>query len=121
MVEESLRDGGAVVDDSRRELGVVLSYLVGRQLRAGELIEALGVSRSAYYAARDEGRLVTADNLLKLAKTLRLNPVDLMLRFGLITPESVRQSADRLGPAGATPAGRPSISQLQPLPDVPPI
>ena len=106
------------MDDSQRELGVVLSYLVGRRLRAGEIIEAMGVSRSAYYAARDEGRLITADHLLKLANALRLNPVDLMLRFGLITVDAVRQSAHGLDPADSD---RRGIGRLEPLPDVPPI
>ena len=50
-----------MVDDRHRELGAVLSYLVGRQLRTNEIVSALGVSRSAYYLARDEGRLASAD------------------------------------------------------------
>lgn len=108
--------------DSQRELGVVLSYLVGRQLRTTEIIKALGVSRSAYYAARDEGRLVTADHLLNLANALQLNPVSLMLRFGLVSTDAVRECADELGPeTSAAQPGRVRVRDLRPLPHVPPV
>lgn len=78
-----------MIDDRSRDLGSVLSYLVGRQLRANEIITALGVSRSAYYVQREEGRLVTADNLLRLAAALNLNPVDLLLRYSMVSREAV--------------------------------
>lgn len=111
-----------MIDDSQRELGVVLSYLVGRQLRSAELIEALGISRSAYYVAREEGRLVTADHLLNLANALKLNPVSLMLRFGLFSSDAVRECARELDPDAPTgQPGRSSIRELRPLPHVPPI
>lgn len=108
-----------MVDDRHRELGAVLSYLVGRQLRAGEIVEALGVSRSAYYLARDEGRLVTADNLIRLGTALGLNPVDLMVRYGLVSENAVLDCARDLEPAGAE--SRRRGSRLQPRPDVPPV
>jgi hypothetical protein len=111
-----------MVDDRHRELGAVLSYLVGRQLRAAEIVEALGVSRSAYYLARDEGRLVTADNLIRLANALGLNPVDLMLRYGLISETAILECASDLEPA--EPAARESRrrgARLQPRLDVPPV
>lgn len=108
-------------DDRHRELGAVLSYLVGRQLRAGEIVEALGVSRSAYYLARDEGRLVTADNLIRLAAALKLNPVDLMLRYGLVSPDSVLECADGLSAADSRTPRRSRSRRLEPRPDAPPI
>lgn len=107
-----------MVDDRHRELGAVLSYLVGRQLRAGEIVEALGVSRSAYYLARDEGRLVTADNLIRLAAALGLNPIDLMLRYGLVSEDAVRECARDLEPAVTKPR---RTRRLEPRPDAPPI
>lgn len=111
-----------MVDDRHRELGAVLSYLVGRQLRAGEIVEALGVSRSAYYLARDEGRLVTADNLLRLAKALELNPIDLMLRYGLVSESAVLECAQDLEPsAPVRKESRPRARRLQPRLDAPPI
>jgi hypothetical protein len=97
----SLRRPAVVSGDRHSEDRVhPLSYLVGRQLRAAEIVEALGVSRSAYYLARDEGRLVTADNLIRPGTTLRLNPVDLMLRYGLISETSVLECAREFEPAG---------------------
>lgn len=108
-----------MVDDRHRELGAVLSYLVGRQLRAAEIVEALGVSRSAYYLARDEGRLVTADNLIRLGNALGLNPVDLMLRYGLISENSVLECAHDLEPTARETRRRGT--RLQPRLDVPPV
>jgi DNA-binding Xre family transcriptional regulator len=108
-----------MVDDRHRELGAVLSYLVGRQLRAGEIVEALGVSRSAYYLARDEGRLVTADNLIRLGTALGLNPVDLMVRYGLVSENAVLDCAQDLEPASTE--SRRRGSRLRPRSDVPPV
>lgn len=113
-----------MIDDRHRELGAVLSYLVGRQLRASELIEALGVSRSAYYVQRDEGRLVTADNLLRLAVALDLNPVDLLLRYGMISQEAVIESAHELQGSAPLPQRasrlRSRPKRLRPRLDAPP-
>jgi len=66
-------------------LVATLSELSGRRLRASEVVAALGLSNSAYYSQREEGRLLSADNLLKLADALDINPVELLLRYGLIT------------------------------------
>jgi hypothetical protein len=113
---------GDMADDRHRELSAVLSYLVGRQLRTNEIVSALGVSRSAYYLARDEGRLASADNLLRLAKGFGLNPVDLLLRYGLLSPDDVINCADEL--RGAQPARdqrAPRLSGLKPRLDAPPI
>lgn len=107
-----------MADDRHRELGAVLSYLVGRQLRPGEIIEALGLSRSAYYLARDEGRLVTGDNLLRVASALSLNPVDLMVRYGLVSADAVAECAREL--ESVRPA-RKGSHRLRPRPYAPPI
>lgn len=109
-----------VIDDRQRELSTVLSYLIGRPLRAVELAKALGISRSSYYAARDEGRLITADNLLRLADALDLNPVDLLVRYGLLSHEAV---TDYIGAGtAAAPAAKPARTpRLQPRMDLPPL
>ncbi len=70
---------------------MVLPYLVGRPLVATEVYEAFGYRKSAYYKAAHEGRLVSANNLIKVAKYFGLNPIDLQVRFGLIEPESVTE------------------------------
>ena len=82
-----------MIDDRDRDLGTVLSYLVGRPVRTVELAKALGVARSSYYAARDDERLITADNLLRLAGVFGLNPVDLLVRYGLVSHDAAVEYA----------------------------
>jgi hypothetical protein len=79
------------MDDRDKDPAVVLPYLVGRALAATEVYEALGYRKSAYYKAAREGRLISADNLIKAAKYFGLNPIDLQVRFGLIEPEAVTE------------------------------
>lgn len=109
------------IDDSDRELSVVLSYLIGRQLRTAEIVSALGLSRSAYYLQRDEGRLITADNLLRLAAALDINPVDLLVRYGLVDREAVTEFSSTQNGAPAPPTKRAKKSRLQPRLDLPPV
>lgn len=106
-----------MIDDRHRDLDTVLSYLVGRRLRALELAQALGISRSSYYAARDERRLITADNLLKLADALNLNPVDLLVRYGLLNDDAITEYTG----AQQYPPPRPRGPRLQPRLDLPPL
>jgi DNA-binding Xre family transcriptional regulator len=110
-----------VIDDSNRELSVVLSYLLGRQLRTAEIVSALELSRSAYYLQRDEGRLITADNLLRLAAALDINPVDLLVRYGLVSPDAVTEYSATQNGAPAPPTKQAKKSRLQPRLDLPPI
>ncbi|OBI49859.1 hypothetical protein A5707_15945 [Mycobacterium kyorinense] len=102
------------MDDSAKDPAIVLPYLVGRPLAATEVYEAFGYRKSAYYKAAREGRLVTADNLIKAAKYFGLNPVELQVRYGLIEPESVAEfveSERRL----------PRMRELYPDPNRPPV
>lgn len=92
----------------------MLPYLVGRPLAATEVYEAFGYRKSAYYKAVREGRLVTADSLLKAAKYLRLNPVDLLVRFGLIQHETVIEYL-------ASTRALPKLRDLHPDPGKPPV
>ena len=109
-----------VIDDRDRDLGTVLSYLVGRPVRTVELAKALGVARSSYYAARDEDRLITADNLLRLADVFGLNPVDLLVRYGLVSHEAAAEYARDAGVAPAKP-GTADTAGLRPRMDLPPL
>jgi hypothetical protein len=102
------------MDDSDKDPAVVLPYLVGRPLAATEVYEAFGYRKSAYYKAVREGRLVTADSLLKAAKYLRLNPIDLLVRFGLIQHETVTEYL-------ATTRAQPKLRDLRPAPGKPPV
>ena len=109
-----------VIDDRDRDLGTVLSYLVGRPVRTVELAKALGVARSSYYAARDEKRLITADNLLRLADVFGINPVDLLVRYGLVSHNAAVEYAQAAGAVPAT-AGTADPAGLRPRMDLPPL
>ncbi|MDI3315150.1 MAG: hypothetical protein QJR12_13035 [Mycobacterium sp.] len=102
------------MDDREKDPTVVLPYLVGRPLAATEVYQAFGYRKSAYYKAVREGRLITADNLIRAAEYFGLNPVDLQVRYGLIphravidylksAPDRARSrdlAADSAGPSG---------------------
>lgn len=105
------------------DLTSVLSTLTGRRVRIGEIITALNVGRSTYYEQRDEGRLLSADNLLRLAAEWDLNPVELMMHCGLIDPAAVTDLAARLDtePAAAGASRTPRRKRFQLRPDAPPL
>ncbi|QFG09431.1 transcriptional repressor [Mycobacterium phage Yuna] len=109
------------MDDSGKSLSAVLGYLVGRPLKLREILEALQMSRSRYYVQIDEGKLASADNLVRAANNLQINEVDLLLRFGVVSPEAVIEVADALRsgaiqapPTVEAPARRPrrKVSEL---------
>ncbi|UVD40901.1 immunity repressor [Mycobacterium phage Kashi_VT1] len=85
-------------DDTNKSLAAVLSYLVGRQLKLRELLEALQMSRTRYYNQAEEGRLITADNPIRAARNLGINEVDLLARYNLISDDSIREYAEGLAP-----------------------
>src|SRR6201996_62772 len=101
------------MDDSDKDPAVVLPYLVGRPLAATEVYEDVGYRKSAYYKAVREGRLVTADNLIRAGKYLGLNPIDLLVRFGLIQVEAVTDYV-------ASVRALPRLRDLRPDPSKPP-
>lgn len=92
--------------------------MTGRRVRIGEIIAALNVGRSTYYEQRDEGRLISADNLLRLAAEMDLNPVELLLHCGLVSVESVAECKASTVPDAAT-ARR--ARRFRRLPDAPPL
>jgi hypothetical protein len=75
--------------DTEKDPAVVIMFLVGRQLRAAEIHAAFGLSRSGYRKAQEEKRLITADNVLRVAGYFNLNPIELLTRFDLVSPEAV--------------------------------
>lgn len=105
------------------ELPAVLSSLTERRVRIGEIIAALDLGRSTYYEQRDEGRLVSADNMLRLASAMDLNPVELLLRCGLIDESAVVDCAGRIGATNtaATPAANTRTRRFRRRSDAPPL
>jgi hypothetical protein len=84
-----------VTTDDSKQLDAVLSYLVGRRL-SREVCAALEMPRSTYYEQRDQGRLINADNLITAAGNLDLNPVDLLVRYGLIPASAAVEYAEEI-------------------------
>jgi hypothetical protein len=83
-------------DGTTKQLDAVLGYLVGRRLSTREVCAALELSRSTYYEQRDQGRLISADNLITAARNLNLNPVDLLVRYGLIPASAAIEYAEAI-------------------------
>ncbi|AWH13656.1 immunity repressor [Mycobacterium phage AlishaPH] len=98
-------------DDANKSLAAVLSYLVGRQLKLRELLEALQMSRSRYYNQQEEGRPITADNLIRAARNLEINEVDLLARYNLISDDAIREYAEGLAPGPAHPQTLRAVGQ----------
>ena len=103
------------------DLTEVLSMLTARRVRIGEIIAALKVGRSTYYEQRDEGRLVSADNLLRLAAEMNLNPVELLLHCGLISRQAVADCAAKMDGPGTAEGSAARSRRFQRRPDAPPL
>lgn len=105
------------MDDRYKDPSVVLPYLVGRPLPATEVYEAFGYRKSAYYKAAHEGRLITADNLIRVADYFGLNPIDLQIRYGLIKPDAVTAYVE----SAASAPEIPDLADLRPAATTPPL
>src|SRR5690625_808935 len=105
------------MDDREKDPSVVLPYLVGRPLPATEVYEAFGYRKSAYYKAAHEGRLITADNLIRVAAHFGLNAVDLLVRYGLITAAALAAYVDSTQPKPSL----PRLADLHPIASRPPL
>lgn len=125
-------DYASLMTDSRdagRALDTVLSYLANRRVTAKEIAKVLGISRSAYYQQRDEDRLITADNLIRAARGLGINEVDLLIRYGLVSQEAAIEYVEALREAQAEAAAldpklntrRDDDDELRHRPDTPPL
>ena len=100
------------MEDRDKDPAVVLPYLVGRPLGATEVYEAFGYRKSAYYKAAHEGRLVSADNLIRVAEYFGLNAVDLLVRFGLLQIDTVTEYVESASPT-------PRLRELRADPEKP--
>jgi transcriptional regulator with XRE-family HTH domain len=82
-------------DENGRSLESVLTYLLDG-VSAQDIAAALGVSHATYYRRKREDSYPDAEELRAIARHFDLNPVDLMVRFGLVT-------ADEAGWGGGSP------------------
>ena len=83
------------MSDNRKDLDAVLIGMAGRRLTVGEVIEALEMSSTTYYQQRTENRLITAENLIKAARNLGLNEIELLVGYGLIKPAAIEEYVER--------------------------
>lgn len=86
-----------------RELDVVLSYLTGRRLTSREIYTTLGIPKATFYAQRDEGRLISAPSLIKIARAFHVNPVVLLVEYGHITADDVARYTEESHPPQSIP------------------
>jgi len=75
-----------------RDLEVLLSFLLNKQLKSSEVIVALGISRSAYYDQKQRGELTTPTNLVAAAQYFGLNPLDLLCAYQYVSAADIEQS-----------------------------
>jgi hypothetical protein len=73
-------------DENGRSLESVLTYMLDG-VNAQDIAAALGVSHATYYRRKREDSYPDAEELRVIARHFELNPVDLMVRFGLVTAD----------------------------------
>lgn len=109
-------------DENGRNLQAVLSYMLNRAVSAKEMHVALGIARNTYYNRSEEDTFPHAEECRLIATHFDLNPLDLQLRFGLITEEHLEPFLG--GPVvtrkNAAPTGRriPKLSEMPRNPNV---
>jgi transcriptional regulator with XRE-family HTH domain len=92
-------------DENGRSLESVLTYILDG-VNAQDIAAALGVSHATYYRRKREDSYPDAEELRVIARHFGLNPVDLMVRFGLVT-------ADEAGWAGGSPLAAATKTKRQ--------
>jgi hypothetical protein len=80
-------------DDTGKDLDAVLTGMVGRRLTVAEIHSALEMPYTTYDAQRKQGRLVSCANLVKAARNLGINEIELLLRYRVISPEAFERYA----------------------------
>jgi hypothetical protein len=96
-------------DDNGRSLESLLTYLLDG-VSAQDISEALDVSTATYHRRKHAPDYPNAEELRLIAAHFALNPVDLMIRFGLVSPDDIALAGGIPGPATATEPGRQIIT-----------
>ncbi len=82
-------------DGNGRPLEILLAYVLD-DVGAQDIQRALGVSAATYYRRKQQEDYPSADELLLVAHYFGMNPVSLLLSFGLIDKEDTPAA----GPGG---------------------
>ena len=75
------------------KLTAAVAALTGRTFNATEWAEVYGLSRSAWYGAKDRGTLLEVERLSIVAEHLQINPVALFVELGAIELRDVMEYA----------------------------
>jgi hypothetical protein len=96
------------------QLQAVLIGILGRMISVEELRDALGLATTTYYEQAREGRLITAENILRASRSLGVNEIVLLVECGLLDSATVDEYVAQRGVRPVSPA-----TKRKPLPDVP--
>jgi transcriptional regulator with XRE-family HTH domain len=81
-------------DENGRSLESLLTYLLDG-VSASDISAALGVSHATYYRRKREDSYPNAEELRIIADHFDLNPVDLMVRFALVSADDAARGSGR--------------------------
>lgn len=83
-------------DSNGRNLKSVLTYILNTAVTDNDICTAIGINRNSYYKTRRKAEdYPNAEECRLIAQHYGLNPVDLMVLFGLLDAEDVRRYAER--------------------------
>ncbi|EID10209.1 hypothetical protein [Mycolicibacterium phlei] len=117
-------------DKNGRGLQGVLSYLLDRAVPATEIYGALGIARNTYHKRIEEDSYPNAEECRLVAERFGINPVTLLVHFGLVTYEDVERCLQPPLEAKSTttkptkkkaPASTQTVDDLVRRTDVPPL
>lgn len=103
------------------DLAEVLSLLIGRRVLINDIIAALKLGRTTYYEQRDDGRLISADNMLRVAAHMDINPVALLVNCGLISERAAKDYTASTCAAETNTARQPRTQKYRRRDDAPPM
>jgi hypothetical protein len=72
-----------------KQLQVVLSYLMGRQVKQHEITTALEIDPRTYRKRRDDGTLIDAEHLIKAGMGLGVDTALLLRGYGFLEEAQV--------------------------------
>jgi hypothetical protein len=99
-------------DGNGRNLKSVLTYILNNPVTDNDICTAIGVNRNSYYKTRRRAEnYPNAEECRLIAQHYGLNPVDLLVLFGLLDVEDVRRYAERyLASKDADRYGQPMVA-----------
>lgn len=97
--------------DGTDKLRAGVAHFLGHTPAVTEMRKAIGLSRGGYDTARAENRLIDADRIIAAARYFKLNPVEFLAYFGVVTVREAAEFVDARRKA--------ALEVLEPLADDP--